>query len=64
MDGQLRPGEKRRGQLLYNVPVQARLTGLVWSAGFAGTPEITVDLPAETYLVVNNVTPGSHDNDC
>lgn len=64
MDGQLGPGEKRRGQLLFDVPAQARLAGLVWDTGLEGTPEITVDLPGETYLLVNNVTPGSHANDC
>lgn len=63
LDGQLRPGEKRRGQLLMDVPAEARLTGLVWDIGFDRTP-VTVDVPAETYLVVNNVTPGSHANDC
>ena len=64
MDGQLRPGEKRRGQLLYDVPAQALLTRLVWNAGFGATPETTVDLPAEEFLVVDNVIPGSDANNC
>jgi cell division protein FtsB len=64
MDGQLGPGEKRRGQLLYDVPAQALLTRLVWNAGFGATPEITVDLPAEEFLVVDNVIPGSDANNC
>jgi hypothetical protein len=64
MDGQLRPGEKRRGQLLYDVPAQALLTRLVWDAGFGASSEIAVDLPAEKFLVVNNVIPGSDANDC
>jgi cell division protein FtsL len=45
-NGQLSPGEKRRGELLFDVPVETVLTGLVWNTGFAETPEIAVDLPA------------------
>lgn len=44
--GELNPGEKRRGQLLYDVPVQAVLTRLVWDTGLEGMPSVTVGLPA------------------
>jgi cell division protein FtsB len=44
--GQLSPGEKRRGELWYDVPLQAVLARLVWNAGLGATPEIIVALPA------------------
>ena len=44
--GDLNPGEKRRGQLLFDVPVESVLTKLVWDAGIVGLPSVTVDLPA------------------
>lgn len=44
--GDLNPGEKRRGQLLFDVPVDSVLTKLVWDAGIADVPSVTVDLPA------------------
>jgi hypothetical protein len=43
MSGELGPGEKRRGELLYAVPTQV-LKKLVWNAGFGDTPEMAVDL--------------------
>jgi len=46
MTGELGPGEKRKGELLYDVPPQAVLSRLVWNAGFGETPEIALDLPA------------------
>jgi len=49
MSGQLSPGEKRRGELLYDVPEQSLLTKLVWAAGFGESPEMAVDLPAAGY---------------
>jgi cell division protein FtsB len=49
MSGQLSPGEKRRGELLYDVPELAVLTKLVWRAGFGEMPEIAIDLPAAGY---------------
>lgn len=44
--GDLKPGEKRRGQLLFDVPVDSVLTKLVWDMGIEGLPSVTVDLPA------------------
>ncbi len=44
--GDLNPGEKRRGQLLFDVPVESVLTKLVWDMGIEGLPSVTVDLPA------------------
>lgn len=49
MSGQLSPGEKRRGELLYDVPEQSLITELVWAVGFGESPEIAVDLPAAGY---------------
>lgn len=43
--GDLNPGEKRRGQLLFDVPVDTGLTKLVWDMG-EGMPSVTIDLPA------------------
>jgi len=43
--GDLNPGEKRRGQLLFDVPVGTGLTKLVWDMG-EGMPSVTIDLPA------------------
>jgi outer membrane murein-binding lipoprotein Lpp len=55
MDGQLGPGEKRRGELLYDAPLV--ITRLVWSAGFGETPEIAVDLPAVAQFYSPSTTP-------
>ena len=44
--GDLNPGQKRRGQLLFDVPVGSGLTKLVWDMGIEGVPSVTVDLPA------------------
>lgn len=44
--GDLNPGEKRRGQLLFDVPVESVLTKLVWDMGIEDLPSVTVDLPA------------------
>jgi len=51
--GQLGPGEKGRGELLYDVQDQAPhavvpslFTRLVWNTGFGEAPEVVVDLPA------------------
>jgi outer membrane murein-binding lipoprotein Lpp len=46
LHGDLNPGEKRRGQLLFDVPVDSALTKLVWDIGIEGVPSVTVDLPA------------------
>lgn len=43
--GDLNPGEKRRGQLLFDVPVGTGLTKLVWDMG-EGMPSVTIDPPA------------------
>jgi len=57
--GQLSPGQKARGELMFHVPVDAVLTRLVfvWNAGSGATfPEIAVDLPAAlTFYSSNSV---------
>ena len=45
LHGDLNPGEKRRGQLLFDVPEASVLTKLVWDMGIEGVPSVTVDLP-------------------
>lgn len=64
LNGQLGAGQKRRGALLFDVPAKYLLTRLVWNAGLGEAPEISVDLPAEVFLIVNNVIPGSDANNC
>ena len=49
MDGGLSPGEKRRGQLLYDVPTHIDLVRVVWNIGFGDPPEISFDLPAPEF---------------
>jgi hypothetical protein len=48
-DGQLGPGEARRGKLLYEVPSGSRLTRLLWTTGFEDTPEISVDVHEDRF---------------
>jgi hypothetical protein len=43
--GQLSPGLKARGEVMFHVPVEAVLTTLVWNTGFEATPQIAVVLP-------------------
>ena len=49
MDGGLSPGEKRRGQLLYDVPEHVDLVRVVWNIGYGDPPEISFELPAPEY---------------
>jgi outer membrane murein-binding lipoprotein Lpp len=43
--GQLAPGERARGQLLFSMPVGATPARLIWSTDFATPSEITIELP-------------------
>jgi hypothetical protein len=44
-DGTMGPGERRRGELLFEVPTDERMTRLVWASGATEPPEITINLP-------------------
>ena len=44
-DGTIGPGERRRGELLFEVPTGHRLIRLTWADGATQPPEITIALP-------------------
>lgn len=54
MSGQLSPGQKARGEVMFHVPPDVVLTGLVWNVGFEATPEISVGLPTALTFYSSN----------